>query len=143
MSKKDLLFLNKKATFDYKITDVYEAGLSLVGEEIKAIRNGRINLTGSYIKIFNQEVFWVGGDISSEKVDARRTRKLLLNRSEIDKLIGKTQEKGLAVVPLKLHVKKGKAKLEIGVGIGLKKYDKREVLKKKDQKREIRLDKQG
>ncbi|MEI6498885.1 MAG: SsrA-binding protein SmpB [bacterium] len=142
-AKKDLQFFNKKARFDYHIDDVFEAGLVLTGQEIKAIRNGRVNLTGSYVKILNSEIFWLGGELSAENVENQRTRKLLLHRSEISKLIGKTNEKGLSLIPLKLYVKKGKAKLEVGIGIGLKKYDKREISKKKDQQREIRIDKMG
>jgi len=143
MTKKDLQFYNKKARFDYKIDDSFEVGLVLTGLEIKAIRNGRVNLTGSYVKILNNEVFWIGGELSGDNTEPQRTRKLLLHREQISKLTGKTQEKGFSLIPLKLYVNRGKAKMEVGVGIGLKKYDKREISKKKDQQREIRLDKSG
>jgi SsrA-binding protein len=143
MTKKDLQFYNKKARFDYKIDDSFEVGMVLTGLEIKAIRNGRVNLTGSYVKILNNEVFWIGGELSGENPEPQRTRKLLLHREQISKLTGKTQEKGFSLIPLKLYVNRGKAKMEVGVGIGLKKYDKREISKKKDQQREIRLDKNG
>lgn len=130
-------FVNKKVYHDYKILEEYEAGIALIGQEIKAIRAGRVNLTGSYVKVVNGEVFWIGGMIESALEDPQRTRKLLLKAAEIKKLIGKTSEQGQTIVPLKLYLKRGRAKLLIGLAKGLKKYDKREIAKKKDQAREI------
>lgn len=130
-------FYNKKARFDYEIIDSLEAGLVLTGLEIKAVRTGRLDMTGSYVKIINGEVFWLGGNFNLAEGDRQRTRKLLLHSNEIKRLAGKSQEQGLALIPLKLYLKRGKAKLELGIGRGLKKYDKRAKLKKKDQQREI------
>ena len=133
----DKQFFNKKATFDYEIIEAFEAGLVLTGSEIKAIRANKVILNGSYVKILGGEVYWVGGNINVLDGDPDRSRKLLLHRTEIERLVGKVQEKGLAMIPLKLYLKKGKAKLEVGLGRGLKKYDKREVAKKKDHLREM------
>ena len=137
MLKNKKEFYNKKARFDYQILDSFEAGLVLTGSEIKEIRNGRVNLTGSYVRVLNQEVFWIGGIINVKEGDIQRTRKLLLHKEQIEKLIGKTQEKGLALIPLKLYLKRGKAKLEVGLGKGMKKYEKRDLIKKRDIEREL------
>lgn len=134
--KKTISVSNKKAFFDYQIMETYEAGIVLVGEEIKAIREGRINITGSYVKLINGEVFWLGGDFNITG-DRQRTRKLLLKEEEIKRLLGKSSEDGLAIIPIKLYIKRGKAKLEIGIAKGLKKYDKREKIKKRDTEREV------
>lgn len=133
--KKAISISNKKAFFDYQILENYEAGIVLTGNEIKAIREGRINITGSYVKLINGEVYWLGGDFNIPE-DNQRTRKLLLHEDEIKRLAGKSSEDGLTIIPLKLYLKRGKAKLEIGVGKGLKKYDKRDKLKKRDTDRE-------
>jgi SsrA-binding protein len=131
---------NKQARFDYEILDEFEAGLVLSGDEIKAIRSGRANLKGSYGKIFyspqgKPEVFLVGSHFHTTTVDPYRTRKLLLNRREINSLIGKITEKRLTLVPLKIFIKKGRAKLSIAVGRGKKLYDKREIIKARDIER--------
>lgn len=128
--------VNKKAHFDYQILDSIEAGIALVGLEIKALRARKVTIAGSYVKIINGEVFWLGGNFDVTDGDRQRTRKLLLHASEISRLIGKSAEQGLTLVPIKLYLKRGKAKLEVGICKGLKKYDKREVLKKKDQSRD-------
>ena len=133
MSKKE--FLNKKAGFDYEISDSLEAGIVLTGLEIKAIRTGRANITGSHIRILNGEAFWLGGEFNLDG-DKQRTKKLLLHREELDRLVGKSKENGLSIIPQKLYLKKGRAKLLIGVGKGKKLYDKREVIKKRDLDRE-------
>lgn len=129
---------NKKAYFDYQVLEKYEAGLVLTGAEIKAIRESKVNLTGSYVKIYGKklEMWWVGGHISTD--DPIRSRKLLLHRGEIKKLIGQSQQKGLTLVPLALYLKKNRAKLEIGLCRGKKLHDKREVLKKRDLERELK-----
>lgn len=128
-------YFNKKARFDYKIEDSFEVGIVLTGDEIKAIRNGRVNITGSYAKIMSGELFWIGANFEVAK-DKQRTKKLLVHREQLNKLIGKVSEQGYSLLPLKLYFKKGRAKLELGVGKGMKKYDKRELLKKKDIDRE-------
>jgi SsrA-binding protein len=135
--KRTKEFFNKKARFDYNIEDSFEVGIALTSEEIKAIRSGRIDMTSSYAKILNGEVFWLGGIINVESGDKQRTRKLLLHKAQIQRLIGKTSEQGYALLPIKLYLSRGRAKLELGVGKGMKKYDKREVLKKRDIERDI------
>lgn len=134
-SKKE--FFNKKARFDYDIADSFEAGIVLTGLEIKAIRNGRIDLSTSYVKVLNGEVFWIGANFNIEEGDRQRTRKLLLHKEQIEKLIGKTQEKGLTLLPLKLYLTRGKAKLEVGLGKGMKRYEKRDKMKKRDIERDL------
>lgn len=134
---------NKKAYHDYTIEETYEAGIVLQGTEIKSIRNGRVNLKDSYARIINGEVFLMGMHISPYEQgnrynhDPLRVRKLLLHNREIAKLIGQTKEQGYALVPLKLYLKNGFAKVLIGLGKGKKNYDKREDLKRKEAKREI------
>lgn len=125
-------FYNKKARFDYDILDSFETGIVLTGLEIKAIRNGRVEINGSYAKIMNGEVFWIGANFNIEEGDRQRTRKLLLHKEQISKLIGKTTEQGLALIPLKLYLTRGKAKLELGIGKGMKKYGKKQKIKEKD-----------
>ncbi|MGZ0087033.1 SsrA-binding protein SmpB [Geobacillus sp. BMUD] len=134
---------NKKAYHDYFIEETYEAGLVLQGTEIKSIRNGRVNLKDSFAKVEKGEVFLHNMHISPYEQgnrynhDPLRTRKLLLNRREINKLIGYTKEQGYTLVPLKLYIKNGFAKVELGVAKGKKKYDKREDMKRKEAQREI------
>ncbi|AIE61282.1 SsrA-binding protein SmpB [Bacillus methanolicus] len=134
---------NKKAYHDYFIEDTYEAGIVLQGTEIKSIRAGRVNLKDSYARIHKGEVFLYNMHISPYDQgnrynhDPLRTRKLLLHKREINKLIGETKEAGYALVPLKLYIKNGYAKLLIGLAKGKKKYDKREDLKRKEANREI------
>jgi len=134
---------NKKANHDYFIEETYEAGLVLQGTEIKSIRLGRVNLKDAFARIEKGEVFLHNMHISPYEQGNRynheplRTRKLLLNRKEINKLIGATKEEGYSLVPIKLYLKNGFAKVLIGLGKGKKKYDKREDLKKKEAKREI------
>lgn len=134
---------NKKAYHDYFIEETYEAGIVLQGTEIKSIRAGRVNLKDSYAQIKNGEMFLIGLHISPYEQgnrynhDPERTRKLLLHKREINKLIGETKEAGYSIVPLKLYLKNGYAKVLIGLAKGKKKYDKREDLKRKEAKREI------
>src|SRR5690625_4710738 len=146
MSKKKHsrpLAQNRKASHDYFIEDTFEAGLVLQGTEIKSIRAGRVNITDAHIRIMNGEAFVINMHIAPYEQGNRynheptRTRKLLLHRSEIDKLFGLTQQKGYAIVPLKMYIKNGFAKLLIGLGKGKKQYDKREDLKQKQMKRDI------
>ena len=128
-------YFNKKAQFDYELSDFVEAGIVLLGEEIKAIRAGRVNISGSHIRIMHGEVYWIGGDFNLAG-DGQRTRKLLLHKNQIQSLVGKTMEKGMTLIPLKLYLKKGRAKLEIGLGKGRKNFDKRELLRRRDLDRE-------
>jgi SsrA-binding protein len=134
---------NKRARHDYHVEDTYEAGMVLTGTEVKSLRAGRANLTDGYALIRDGEV-WLEGVHIPEYTQgtwtnhaARRTRKLLLNRREIGKLIGSTNEPGLTLVPLSLYFKDGRAKVEIGVARGKRSYDKRQALAKRDAAREI------
>lgn len=134
---------NKKARHDYFIEDTYEAGISLTGTEVKSIRQGKVNLKESYASIRGSEVFvnqmhispYEQGNIYNR--DPLRVRKLLLHKSEIRKLIGYTQQQGYSLIPLRLYLKRGLVKIELAVAKGKKLYDKREVLAKKDAKREM------
>ncbi|MGJ7920193.1 SsrA-binding protein SmpB [Neobacillus sp. LXY-4] len=134
---------NKKAYHDYFIEETYEAGLVLQGTEIKSIRGGRVNLKDSYARIHNGEMFLYSMHVSPYEQgnrynhDPLRTRKLLLHKKQINTLIGETKEAGYALVPLKVYLKNGFAKVLIGLAKGKKKYDKREDLKQKEAKREI------
>lgn len=134
---------NKKAYHDYFIEDTYEAGIVLQGTEIKSIRAGRVNLKDSYAKIEKGEAFLHNMHISPYEQgnrynhDPMRTRKLLLHKKEIAKLIGITKEQGYSLVPVKLYLKNGYAKVLIGLAKGKKNYDKREDLKQKEAKRDI------
>lgn len=134
---------NRKANHDYFIEETFEAGMVLQGTEIKSIRAGRANIKDSFARVQNGEVFVHNMHISPYEQgnrynhDPLRTRKLLLHKKQIDQLIGFTKEQGYTLVPLKIYLKNGYAKLLLGVGRGKKKYDKREDLKKKAAKREI------
>ena len=134
---------NKKAYHDYFIEETYETGMVLQGTEIKSIRSGKVQLKDSYARMINGEVFVEHLHISPYEQgnrfnhDPLRTRKLLLNKSEIHKLVRILKEDGYTLVPLKIYLKNGFAKLLLGLGRGKKKYDKREDLKKKEAKREI------
>jgi len=123
--------VNKKARRDYEVLEKFEAGLSLLGSEVKSVREGGVNLKESYVREKQGELFLVQCHISPyahSPVDAHnptRERKLLMKRSEIDRLIGKVKEKGLSLVPLRLYFKRGRLKLELATGRGKKLYDKR------------------
>ena len=139
-----LVATNKKAFHEYFILEKLEAGVSLLGTEVKSIREGRINLKDSYAGIREGEAFLFNCHISPythgnrENHEPTRTRKLLLQRKEIRKLIGKTQEKGLTLVPIRVYLKRGRVKIELGVAKGKKLYDKRETEKRKETDREAR-----
>lgn len=134
--------VNRKARHEYHIFNTYEAGIVLQGTEVKSIRQGKANLVDSYAAIKDGEVWLFNAHISNYEQgninnhDPHRTRKLLLNRSEIRKLIGKTKEKGLTLVPLRIYLKNGRVKVEIALAQGKKAYDKREDIAKKDFQRE-------
>ena len=135
---------NKKAYFNYFIKREIEAGIALVGTEIKSVKKGSINITDSYIRIKNGEAYIINMFI--EKYDAAnifnheetRERKLLLHKKEIKKLLEEVKQEGYTLVPLKVYLKNGKAKILIGVARGKKLYDKREAIKKRDELRERR-----
>lgn len=138
-----VLAQNRKASHDYFIEETYEAGIVLKGTEIKSIRAGRVNMNDAHARIMGGEAMLINMHIAHYEQGNRynheptRSRKLLLHRSEIDKLIGLTQQQGYALIPLKLYIKNGFAKILIGLGKGKKKYDKREDLKQKQMKRDI------
>ncbi|MDD5012807.1 MAG: SsrA-binding protein SmpB [Candidatus Pacebacteria bacterium] len=141
---------NKKAKFDYEILETFEAGIVLTGQEVKSLRTRGTSMAGSYIVINknnkgNPEVFWVGANIQpyqplniGSDYDIQRDRKLLLNKKEINYLIGKTNEKGLTLVPLLVYTKKHQIKISFGLAKGKKKADKRESIKNKDIDRKIK-----
>lgn len=138
-----LIAQNRKARHDYTIVDTIEAGIVLQGTEIKSIRAGRINLKDGFARVRNGEVFLHNVHISSYDQgnifnhDPLRTRKLLMHKKQIQRLIGETKNTGLTLIPLKVYIKNGVAKVLIGLAKGKKKYDKREDLKRKVQNREI------
>lgn len=135
--------VNKKANHDYAIEETIEAGIVLQGTEIKSIRNSKVQLRDAFIRIRNNEAWISNMHISPYdhgnqfNHDPVRSRKLLLHKKQISNLIGQTKQSGYAIIPLKMYLKDGFAKVLIGVGKGKKNYDKREDLKKKDAKREI------
>ncbi|MFY9284814.1 MAG: SsrA-binding protein SmpB [Miniphocaeibacter sp.] len=143
MSKK-IIANNKKARFEYFIEEVFEAGIVLKGTEVKSIRRGKVSIKESYCLLKNGELFIFGMHISPYEhgnrynVDPLRTRKLLLHKKQINKLIGATKEKGFTIVPLSLYLKDGLVKLEIALAKGKKIYDKRDSIAKKDAERRIR-----
>lgn len=138
-----LVCQNKKAYHDYEVLETFEAGMVLLGTEVKSLREGRANLKDSYAKIKKGEIFLYGLHISPythayyDNHEPERVRKLLLHRYEIKRLFGKTQERGLSLIPLKVYFKEGKAKVELGLAKGKKLYDKRETLKRKEEAREM------
>ena len=142
IAREKNITVNRKARYEYSIMQTWEAGIVLVGTEVKSLRQGKANLVDSYAKIVNGEVWlanlhiseYTEGNINNH--DPKRERKLLLNKSEIRKLIGNTKEKGLTLVPLRLYFKKGKVKVEIALAKGKKVYDKRKDIAKRDFERD-------
>ncbi len=136
---------NKKAYFNYEILEKFEAGISLIGQEVKSIKLGHINLAGSYVIIDkNSEVFWIGAKVppyqpnnAPADYNPERSRKLLLKKKEINYLIGKSRQRGLTLIPLKVYTKNAKIKLEFGIGKGKKEIDKREIIKKRETDKDI------
>jgi len=139
----DIVATHRKAHHDYFIEETYEAGLVLLGTEVKSLREGRVNLQDSFARIEREEVFlyhchispYSHGNIANP--DPTRTRKLLLKGGEIRRLLGKTQQKGLTLIPLKIYFKRGLAKVELALARGKKMYDKRATEAKKTAQREI------
>ncbi len=138
-----IIATNKKARHNYAIESEYEAGVVLVGTEVKAIREGRVSFQDAYADIKNGEIFIRQLHISqykyahSDNHDTLRTRKLLLHRSEIKRLTGKIRERGYTLIPLQIYFKNHNIKILIGLGKGKKLFDKRETIKKKDMKRDL------
>lgn len=145
-----VLAVNKRGKFDYEIQDTYEAGLVLRGYEVKSIKTGHISLKGSFVTLKRKsgrlpEVYLTNAHIPKyekastiESYDPERPRKLLLKKSQIKHLVGKKQEQGLTLVPLKIYTKRSLIKLEFGIGRGKKKFDKRDSIKKREVDRKIR-----
>ena len=135
---------NKKARFEYFIEDTFEAGIVLVGSEVKSVKNGNISLNESYVSLKNNEVFLKNAYIkpfekaNNFSVDEKRVRKLLLNKTEIEKIRKKTEIKGYTLVPTKVYLKDNLVKVEIAVAKGKKLYDKRETIKQRDLSRQIK-----
>lgn len=135
---------NKKAFFDFEVLEKFEAGLVLRGFEVKAIKTGRINLTGSHIIIRQNEAWLVGASVppyqpknTPESYDPQRTRKLLLSKDEIKRLTGRIQEKGLTLTPLSVYTNHGKVKLEFALARGKKLHDKRQKISERESRRRI------
>ncbi|HEY7289962.1 MAG TPA: SsrA-binding protein SmpB [Vicinamibacterales bacterium] len=135
---------NRKAFHDFHLLESFEAGIALMGTEVKAIREGRVNLRDSFARVEDGEVFLYNVNISAYSHrgyadhEPLRRRKLLLHRDEIRKLIGKTVEKGMTLVPVRLYYKNGRVKVALSLAKGKKDYDKREAIKKRDAARETR-----
>ncbi len=144
MSDKKIIASNRKARYDYDIGDTFEAGLQLVGTEVKSLRDGHVTLNEGYIRITGQQAFLVGVTIPEyshgnlENHEPRRPRKLLLHRHEIDKVAQRLREQGFTAVPLELYFRNGYVKLLFGLGKGRKHHDKRHAAREKDARREMR-----
>jgi len=142
-SGEKIVCVNREARHNYFIDEIYEAGLVLLGSEVKSLRDGKANLKDSYGRIQKGEAFLVNAHVSPYpganqfNHEPTRPRKLLLHQREIERLTGKTKEKGLTLIPLRLYFKNGRAKVELGLARGKKLYDKRETLKRKIAEREV------
>lgn len=145
MAEEKVIATNRKARHDYHIDETYEAGIVLRGTEVKSLRARKVSLKESYAEVRNGEVFIVNLHISPYEAgnqfnhDPKRTRKLLMHKSEIRRLIGKTREKGYTLIPLRMYFnERGKAKVELGLARGKKTYDKRQDIAKRDAERDLR-----
>jgi SsrA-binding protein len=149
MPAEKIIATNRKARHEYEILETYEAGLVLKGTEVKSLRDGQINFKDSYASISNQEAWLVGCHIapyhhgSDANHDPDRSRKLLMHRREIARLVGKVAERGLTLVPLRLYFKGGRAKLELGLARGRKLHDKRQAIRERDVRREMAKEARG
>ncbi len=139
----DIAF-NKRANFDYEILEKFEAGIELLGFEVKAIKSGRVNIAGSYALIRDEQAWLLNADVPPYQTgnapadyDSKRTRRLLLKKSEIKYLIGKSQEKGLTIIPLRVYLRRGLVKIELGIGRSRKKRDKRELIRGREAERKM------
>jgi SsrA-binding protein len=135
--------LNRRARHEYAVEETLEAGIVLTGTEIKSIRAGRVNLAEAYARVERGEAWLIGAHIAPYEQgnrynhEPRRTRKLLLHRDQIAELVGKVNAKGLTLVPLRLYIRDGRAKLELGIARGKKSHDKRRTIAERDQRREL------
>jgi SsrA-binding protein len=139
-----VLAYNKRANFDYKISDIYEAGLVLTGQEVKSVKTGHISLKEGFVTVKGNELYLTNANVSPyvhagdiKNYDPTRSRKLLLRKSEIRHLIGKIRTEGLTLVPIRVYTKKRLLKLEFGVGKGKKEFDKRKTIAKREAQRRI------
>jgi SsrA-binding protein len=134
---------NRKAGFDYHLSDKVEAGISLKGSEIKSIRSGQVSLKEAYVQIADGEAWLMNAHVapynaaSKQNHEPRRPRKLLLHRRELDRLAAKVREKGFTIIPTRMYLSKGRAKLEIALARGKRKYDKRKAIAERELRREI------
>jgi SsrA-binding protein len=142
-SERQIVASNRKARHDYEVLDTFEAGIVLVGPEVKSLRNGKANLADGYAFLRRGEVFLANVHIGPydeawrENVTPRRERKLLLHRSEITRLSGKVAERGLTLIPLQLYFKDGRAKVELGLCRGKRRYDKRQAIRERETDRDL------
>ena len=140
---KKIVCQNRKARYDYSIDEIYEAGIVLVGPEAKSLREGRASLTDSYARVKHEELFLHNMHITPYsfahhvELDPTRTRKLLMHKREIMRLIGKTEEKGYSLIPLSVYLLNGIIKVELALAKGKRKYDKRAAIKEREMKREL------
>ena len=149
MSNMKVIATNKKARFDYEILDTFEAGVVLTGPEVKSVKAGQVSIKEAFATVKGEEVFLTNAHISPYKnavnieQEPTRSRKLLLKKSEISSLIGKSKTHGLTLIPTKVYLKRGFVKVEIGLGKGKKLHDKRDQIKKKDTQRDIQRELRG
>ena len=142
-SDRKVIATNRKARYEYEIFDTFEAGVALLGPEVKSLRAGRANLSDAYATIRGREVYLVGVHISPypqagrATPDPRRERKLLLHRAEIARLQGRVVERGFTLIPLQLYFKNGRAKVELAIARGKRRYDKREAIRRRETDREL------
>jgi SsrA-binding protein len=142
-AERQVVARNRRARHDYHILDTFEAGIALLGPEVKSLRNGKDSLTDGYALIRRGEVFLANVHVGPyekawrENADPRRERKLLLHRAEISRLEGKLAERGLTLIPLRLYFKNGRAKVELGLCRGKRRYDKRESIRQRETERDL------
>jgi SsrA-binding protein len=147
--EKRIVCQNRKARHDYFIDEIYEAGIALLGPEVKSLRDGRASLKDAYARVKREELFLHNMHISPYPfahhvtIDSTRTRKLLMHKREIKRLIGKTEEKGYSLIPLSIYLLRGIFKVELALAKGKRKYDKRHVLREREMKRELDQLKKG
>ena len=139
-----ILAKNKRASYDYEILETFEAGLVLEGHEVKSIRNGGMKLQGAFVKIREGSAWLVGGNVPRytkagmlSEYDPERTRKLLLKKRELGRILSKLETKGLTLVPISVYTKESKIKLEFGIGKGKRQYQKKETIKRRDINRDV------
>jgi len=143
MAERELVALNRKARHDYDIIETYDAGVVLTGTEIKSVRAHRVNLQDAFAAVERGELWLFNMHISPyepgsrDNPTSRRTRKLLMHKREINRLLGRTVEKGLTIVPLKIYLERGYAKVELGLARGRRQYDKREAIAEREARREV------